>query len=289
MPKIFLPDTDIFTQEADDEGRIAYVEFHLDEGMPTNTIETRNAFDNANGKALISAYLDLLTHGLFDSPFTDEELGMLFVRADKHDADGNFPYYASDIGFVAVGYDGELKVPSVREAAYPEGWANLHRRNGKFKLSGFSKKSEIPQTRYADWLQAAAQGFNARVRTVPFQPWIEAVIENISIEDPEARLEDRNARYNKTVTFKRVHQKTRAEVSKIKSGKPSSVDVSQPITVRVFGTEEEVNMLDVAPGLVVVHTDRGDTQTMNWDGSLDAKVRFAQISAKNGWTVELSQ
>lgn len=284
MPKLNLFTANILKpipfKDADgkEDGRIEYVEFVLDPNDDHfEVVGTRNNFDNANGKAAISAYADFLSHGRYDHPLTDLENGTVFVRSD---ADLK-AFYQSDVGYVTT--DCQLPgFPKVTEAKYPNGVAWLHRRRGRFIAGPLSRDGEIPQARHADWLMAAVVGYNLRVRTLPFQPWIVKVLENLSIDDHKERLAGRDAAYTTAVERKNVRKNV---------GKQAGRGTEAPqgaIVVKVWSSKgETVDVNELRPQVVRVHDNRGGFWNTTWDGGYMSRLEMAEIASHNGWSIEL--
>jgi hypothetical protein len=280
MSKINLFESGILHPEIDD-GNIVSVTFTF-EGNDEEPvyIGTGNPADNANGKAAISAYADLLSNGVFDHPLTDMVLGTIFIR-DTANLDA---FYASEIGFITDKSDA-AGFPRVTRNLFPEGVACLHRRNGKFFATNPGRSAGVAQVRYVDWMQAAVQQRNLKVRTRPFQEWITTVLGTLSIEDPKERRATRDENIAAAVDKKQVSRQVGKGLRQLRNGDDSVL--KSEILVTDFLTGEPVDMLEKSVRTVLIHTSRGDTHPRIWDRSGAAMLAFQAIGARKGWSVEL--
>lgn len=271
----------ILVPEIQDDGRIVNVEFKLDDDMETIYVGSSNSTDTENSKSAISAYADLLSHGIWDHPDTDKVGGTVLIR-EKANLNA---FYASDIGYVNVGYEG-TKFPRITRASYPMGWAQIHRRAGTYFVS--DPQNPDVQSRYCDWVQSAILGYNLKARTLPYQDWIVAVLENLSIESAEERLADRNNRYNNRVDRNRLNTKVRKDLRAINAGATNLVP-DGAIVVKLYGSEDTVDMNELPAQTVQIHTNRGARFFATWNpASIGARVQFSKLAGAAGWSVELN-
>lgn len=266
--------------EDDEEGRIETFKFELDPDLPWSVVGTRNKFDNANGKAAIRAYADLLSHGIWDNPNTDFETGSVFIRATA-DMDA---FYASDVGYITAA-NNDPKYPHVSEKQFPGGVAWLHRINGKFKITTLDGTGEEAQERYVEWLTAASLGYNLEVRVLPFPEWANAVLANLSIDDHQVRLDGRNEAYGKAIEKKNLYRKGQKLAGKVKAG---DADLQPSIVVKLWGSEDTVDLMELPMQTVKIHTSRGNEELRTWDpGSFGSRVTFQTVASTRGYSVEL--
>lgn len=241
-------------------------------------IGTTHDVDFEEGMAAISAFCDLFGHGIFDHPLTDGFGGTVFVR------EGYDPtkFYKSGAGYITA-ENTDKQFPAVDPLVYPDG-AMLNWKRPKWKIGDLDRKAEIAQARYLEYLVAFTQGLNLRVRVLPYQSWITVVLKTMAIEDPVQRLEIRNKNYNTSIARTRVYNEGQKVAREVARGNLSSVPQG-PIVVKLWNSEEEIDIASLDAQTLKVHTPDGEFSRL-WDRGPVARVEFAKVRDSR-YSVEL--
>jgi hypothetical protein len=287
MPQKNLVEGGVLRVERDGQGRIEYMSFIFDESPDARLeeIDTSSPFDDDNGKTAISAYLTLMSYGIYDAEGTDMDGGLAFMFASPQLQEKN-GVYASELGYVAKEYNGVVdfgRWPRYRQddGWYVPRWAVVNRSvRGQYKLTRTRMAvTENVETK-GDWLWAASQNINLKVRTLPFHQWAEAVLETASVEDPAERAAVYWDKYNKARARNTERQRIYKDTLSAQQGR-----IELPTALSVKVGEELVPLEETAHQDVLIHYPAGD-ETHPWNGSVNAKIRFARV-ASQGYECEL--
>ena len=149
--------------EKDEQDRLVNVIVHGNEGMPEIVIGSQDTAQMEEGKSALRAAVDLIRHGLYSHPLTTTNLHIYKKSGEFR----NLPYM-SNIGVISSTYAGDLPFPVPNETEYPEGWAQLNLRAGRYRLSAFNPKYEALRSRKHDFVQMMLEGYTLIIRVLPW-------------------------------------------------------------------------------------------------------------------------
>lgn len=273
-------------ESTDTTGYVSQVLITLD---PTSDvyeeIQSRNKFEVGEGQAAIRAAADLLAHGLFDHPLTDMVLGTVFVRAN---ADLTSKKILSNLGFITEDNDEPRKFGKFYKGIAIHGVNQLHRRGGHWVQGPVEDGN---QSRYVFWMQQHLLGNNTSIRIVPWlnegkdgnMGWIQTILTNLAMEDYEERLEVRNENIQNFLDSQRRYTRGQKQVKEVKQGRR---ELAGTLTVKIFGTEEEVDALTLPPQTIIVHPEGQAEYEIDWDTGTVSRLMLEEV-ALFGHTIEL--
>jgi len=279
-----------------DEQEPYRVQIDNDPDIEPEVIECTNSMDIKDAMSAITAYGDSIKFGIYSRV---DARGKMMSEPGLHFYANGGPlngFRGTNLAVVSTDYTGSFPVPVPHIDEYPNGWAQVNMRRGKFYLSHFSKSSEVVRSRKHDFVDLWLMGVPVLVRVYPFNQnkdedglgWFDKVLRTWMEPDATKAAELREMGIAKASNSRKVYE----------AGKRAANMPSKPITTRrgqvngaveiVTNTGEIVNVGNLPHCTILGVDKRGNRFTFQLDGTAPRLAEVAR-AADLGYTFVLPE
>lgn len=292
MPKLHQADNWFQIARRDEDGELLTVSIL---GPTMEDIGSQTSQDIQDAKSALYAGSDLLRHARYDHELTQPGLHLL-TEANLN------AWRATNLGVVSIYFENnsELGIPVPSEDEYPEGWAQLNRRNKRFYLSHISKDWRITRARKHDFIDGYLEGMGYNIRVLPFNAnkdpqgmgaadyVLLSWLEDDDAKASEIRIDGISRAQTRNQIRKPARQYIRRHGSAPVESENGSNGNGEPIMVVKAGSKQRFDISKLPAQTVTVINNRKQPVSITWDGSWSAVSAFKEI-ARMGYPVRVSK